>query len=54
MPRRHKNATRGGNAHSRSGGGWMKGKKRKAKGGAPRSDNAPLTSGQMHSRTRLR
>lgn len=56
MPRRHKNAQRGGNAHSRgSGGGWMHPKgKRKKKGGGQAADRAPLTPGEMHSRTRLR
>lgn len=54
MPRRNKRATEGGNSHSRNGRAWMKGKKRLRKGGKPASDNAPLTPGEMHSRTRLR
>lgn len=32
----------------------MKGKKRKRKGGGDAADNAPLTPGEMHSRSRLR
>lgn len=56
MPRRNRNAKRGGNRHSRSGGGWMKvnkgtGAKARAERG---TDYAPLTPGSMHSRTRLR
>lgn len=54
MPRKNANAQRGGNAHTRGGGAWMKGKKRRGKGGAARPDNAPLTPGAMHSKTRLR
>lgn len=54
MPRRKINAQRGGNSHSRNGRAWMKGKKRKGKRDKPMPDNAPLTPGQMHSRTRLR
>lgn len=55
MPRRNNNAQRGGNAHSRGGSSWMHPKKGRSKeGGKARSDAAPLTPGQMHSRTRLR
>jgi len=54
MPRRHENAHKGGNAHARSGRAWMKGKKRRKKGGEAAGDNAPLTPGEMHSRARLR
>lgn len=54
MPRRNENASRGGNSHTRSGRAWMKGKKRRGKGGVPLPDNAPLTPGHMHSPTRLR
>lgn len=55
MPRRNENAERGGQPHTRGkGSGWMKGKTRRAKKGAARPDNAPLTPGSMHSRTRLR
>jgi len=54
MPRRNEKARSGGNAHSRGGAGWMRGKKRKRKGGRPASDNAPLTGGGMHSKRRLR
>jgi len=49
VARKNHNANKGGNSHSRGGGGWMKrGKKGKRKNGAP------LTPGAMHSRTRIR
>lgn len=55
MPRRNKRATEGGNSHSRgNGAGWMHGKRKKRKGGKPSPDRAPLTPGEMHSKTRLR
>lgn len=54
MPRRNSNAQSGGNSHSRGGRAWMKGKKRTGKDGKPAADNAPLTPGEMHSKTRLR
>lgn len=50
MPRRNRNAKDIGNRHSRSGAGWMKGKRKKGE----RVDRAPLTPGSMHSKTRLR
>lgn len=43
MPRRNRNVWKGGNHHRRASG----------KKGA-RADKAPLTPGEMHSRTRLR
>lgn len=55
MPRRNANAERGGRAHTRGkGAGWMKGKARRTKKGTAAPDNAPLTPGSMHSKTRIR
>lgn len=54
MPRKNRRAVEGGNSHQRNGGGRMKGKGRKKKGGKAAGDNAPLTPGEMHSKTRLR
>jgi len=51
MPRRNRNATKIGNRHSRTGGGWMHSKPGKGKRSP---DRAPLTPGVMHSKTRLR
>lgn len=51
MPRRNENAQRGGRIHARGiGRGWMHGKRKKGR----KADRAPLTPGEMHSKTRLR
>lgn len=49
MPRRNRNAVKGGNNHRKGGGGWMHGQSAGEKTG----DRAPLTPGAMHSKTRL-
>lgn len=51
MPRRNRNALKGGRLHPRgNGSGWMHAKGRRGR----TKDAAPLTPGAMHSKTRLR
>lgn len=48
MPRRNRNAKKIAKRHTRTGGGWMKGRQKN------QPERAPLTPGAMHSKTRLR